>query len=84
MKKPNTHSQDWKVVIYHAGEIIDTKYFDTAEEASRFSHDLNELLETSLHVRVPTNKPVICDGVKMFCDWMPHSSQPAQILLDWL
>ena len=73
MKTPNTHSQDWKVVTYHKGEILDTKIFSTYTEATRFCHDLNEILEMSLH-----------DGSKMYCEYMPHNPRPAQVLLDWL
>lgn len=73
MKTPNTHSQDWKVVTYHEGEILDTRFFETIEEASHFCHDLNELLETSTH-----------NGVKMFCRVLKHNPRPAEILLDWL
>lgn len=73
MKTPNTQSQDWKVVTYHKGEIFDTRIFSTYTEATRYFHDLNEILETYLQ-----------DGSKMHCEYMPHNPRPAQILLDWL
>jgi hypothetical protein len=73
MKTPNTHSRDWKVQTYHAGSIVDTRRFETIEEASRFSHDLNALLETCS-----------LDGQKMYCEVLFHSERPAEILLDWL
>jgi hypothetical protein len=73
MKTPNTQTKHWKVVTYHAGEILDTRYFDTAEEAMGFSHDLSELLETST-----------LDGMKMHCEWMLSNPRPAEVLLDWL
>jgi hypothetical protein len=73
MKTPNTHSQDWKVVTYHQGDILDTRFFATIEEASRFWGDLSEILESQLH-----------DGMRMYCEVLPHNPRPAQVLLDWL
>jgi len=73
MRTPNTQSRDWKVVTYHAGSIVDTRRFETIEEASHFSHDLNEILERQTH-----------NGVKMYCEVLFHSERPAEILLDWL
>jgi hypothetical protein len=71
MKTPNTHSQDWKVVTYHEGSILDTRFFETIEEASHFCHDLTEILET-------TNLK------HMFCRVLKHNPRPAEVLLDWL